>query len=73
MRQPKKPPDTDQESDDQPKLVTPLKASLSVPGSQQIPKEKETQDQTIEPSPFLCMLIPVVICMPVHWSYFVPK
>ena len=47
MRRPKKPPDTDQESDDQPKLVTPLKASLSVPGSQQIPKEKETQDQTI--------------------------
>jgi len=55
VRQPKKPTDTDQESDDQPKLVTPLKASLSVPGSQQIPKEKETQDQTILTEPvFVC-------------------
>jgi hypothetical protein len=47
VRPRKKPPDTDQKPDDQPKLVASLKASLTVPGSQHIPKEKETQDQTI--------------------------
>src|SRR4029453_3102203 len=47
MRQSQKPRDTDQEPGDQPKLVASLRVSLSVPGSQQIPKEKITQYHTI--------------------------
>ena len=44
---PEKPTNTEQESGNQPKLVSSPSAPLSSPGLQQIPKEKETQDQTI--------------------------
>ena len=42
-----KPKDTEREPGDQPKFVSSPSAPLSWPGLQQIPKEKETQDETI--------------------------
>jgi hypothetical protein len=47
VRQSQKVQDTDQEPGDQPKLVSSLSVPFGSPGLQQIPKEKETQDQTI--------------------------
>ena len=47
----KRSPDTDQEPGDQPKLVSSLSVPFGSPGLQQIPKEKETQDQTIRTEP----------------------
>src|SRR5438874_8185175 len=47
MRQSQKVQDTDQEFGDQPKLVSSPSVPFGSPGLQQMPKEKETQDQTI--------------------------
>src|SRR5205823_2134815 len=44
---PQKVQDTDQEPGDQPKLVSSLSVPVGSPRLQQMPKEKETQDQTI--------------------------
>src|SRR5437868_5775494 len=42
-----KPPDTDQKPGDQQKLVSSPSVTLSLPGLQQMPKEKETQNQQV--------------------------
>jgi hypothetical protein len=47
VRQSQKVQVTDEESGDQPKLVSSLSVPFGSPGLQQMPKEKETQDQTI--------------------------
>jgi hypothetical protein len=47
VRQSEKVQDTNREAGDQPKLVSSLSVPFGSPGLQQIPKEKETQDQKI--------------------------
>src|SRR5512133_3855836 len=51
MRYSQKVQDTDREPGDQPKLVSSLSVPFGSPGLQQMPKEKETQDQTIFTQP----------------------